>query len=471
MSRTALLFLIIFLEGYAVLSVELLAIRLTVPFVGSGTDTVAIIISAVLMPLAFGYYAGGKFRGRVRKKLLRNLLLAAAVLTIGLSFFCLNGLFMYMIQKLGWHNRLALTTFYALVFLIYPVYLLGQTVPLISNYFTRARLPHAAGRILFFSTVGSFFGAVFSSLLLMNTVGVHYTAAITIVCLAVLVFILTKKKLSLPPAAAFLLALGALGLNSDALLAKLDVVHSNAYSTIQIKEFGNERVTVRDFRLNGARSSAIFTNKDDTVFRYAKYVEDNLILPLLERDQAGRILILGAGGFTLGRHDRDNEYVFVDIDPDLKDVAEEKFLEGPIGKNKTFIPLPARAFLNQNKEPFDLIIVDLGRGLTGAPEHLLTKEFFAQVKAHVKTGGIVAMNYSLPAIMDDVFSVRLDNTIRSVFPHINRQVMGGFKPWQEGGSTIKNVLYIGRIYDREDMMIYSDNINRSGLDKKTELTY
>ncbi len=53
------LFLIIFLEGYVVLSTELLAIRLLLPFTGSGTDTVSIIIAAILMPLAFGYFAGG----------------------------------------------------------------------------------------------------------------------------------------------------------------------------------------------------------------------------------------------------------------------------------------------------------------------------------------------------------------------------------------------------------------------------
>jgi len=57
--KLVLLFFIIFLEGYIVLSAELLAIRQTLPFVGSGTDTVSIIIAAVLMPLAFGSILGG----------------------------------------------------------------------------------------------------------------------------------------------------------------------------------------------------------------------------------------------------------------------------------------------------------------------------------------------------------------------------------------------------------------------------
>jgi hypothetical protein len=51
---------VILTEGYILLSSELLAIRLSIPFVGSGTDTISIIIAAVLLPLAFGYYQGGK---------------------------------------------------------------------------------------------------------------------------------------------------------------------------------------------------------------------------------------------------------------------------------------------------------------------------------------------------------------------------------------------------------------------------
>jgi hypothetical protein len=48
------------IEGYAVLAVELLAIRQLTPYVGNATDTVAIVIAAVLLPLAFGYEAGGR---------------------------------------------------------------------------------------------------------------------------------------------------------------------------------------------------------------------------------------------------------------------------------------------------------------------------------------------------------------------------------------------------------------------------
>ncbi len=44
-------------------------------------------IAAVLMPLAFGYYAGGRFRGSVRRRIVRNLCIAAAILAVAAAAF------------------------------------------------------------------------------------------------------------------------------------------------------------------------------------------------------------------------------------------------------------------------------------------------------------------------------------------------------------------------------------------------
>ena len=68
MNKTLLLFLIILVEGYVVLACELLTIRQLIPFVGSGPEMISIVISAVLLPLAVGYYRGGQsFRSKYAK--------------------------------------------------------------------------------------------------------------------------------------------------------------------------------------------------------------------------------------------------------------------------------------------------------------------------------------------------------------------------------------------------------------------
>jgi len=162
LKRTLLLFAVIIIEGYVVLATELLAIRQTIAYVGSGTDTVSIIIAAVLMPLAFGYFRGGLFkpfywRGRligIREKLILNIMISMAILIIGMSYISMN-IFFHALIEMGYKHRLFLTALYAGIFLVTPVYLLGQTIPLVSNYFSKEKLSRITGRILFFSTIGS----------------------------------------------------------------------------------------------------------------------------------------------------------------------------------------------------------------------------------------------------------------------------------------------------------------------------
>ncbi|MBI4030409.1 MAG: fused MFS/spermidine synthase [Proteobacteria bacterium] len=466
------LFLIIFFEGYVVLSTELLAIRLLLPFTGSGTDTISIIIAAILMPLAFGYYAGGKFKTKkgsgqpvqtVRDRLILNLVVAAAILTPGLSYAFLDAAFNWAYNQAGWNNRIWLTTGYSLLFLVVPVFLLGQTVPLISNYFSRERLPVMAGKILFFSTLGSFMGAIFCTLVLMSFLGVNNTVIITIACIAALTFMLSKRKISgTTITVTACLALSAL-LNSPAAMRHFDIARYNEYNMIQIVE--HEGKGVRSMRLNRTFAAAVQDYVAAPIVPYAAYIEQNFIRPLYNPDARPRdILILGAGGFTVGRFDDLNNYTFVDIDDDLKEIAEDIFLKEDIGPNKQFVPMEARAFLNQTREKYDLIVLDLYRDPVSVPEYLITKEFFEQTKNHLKDGGIVAGNYFASATFSDYYSLKLDNTLRTVFPAINRQIIQPYDSWDRENDWI-NIIYsyvdTGIITDG----IYTDNKNTSMFEK------
>ena len=164
-------------EGYAVLAVELLAIRQLTPYVGNATDTVAVVIAGVLLPLALGYEAGGRAgfvpgdEAGVRRRLARNLLVAALILSFGLSHPYLVAFFQ-VLDGLGLTHRLVQAAIHTSLFLIYPVYLLGQTVPLVAYCSTAVDLPRSAGLMLFFSTLGSFMGSVVSTLVLMSLWGV-----------------------------------------------------------------------------------------------------------------------------------------------------------------------------------------------------------------------------------------------------------------------------------------------------------
>lgn len=465
------LFFLIFLEGYVVLSTELLAIRLLVPFTGSGTDTVSIIIAAILLPLSVGYFAGGTFKAKlqkskraltVRKKLIWNLVIAAGILTFGLSYAFLNSLFDALENSFSIYNRLVLTALYCAVFVVYPVFLLGQTVPLISNYFSRERLPIMAGRILFFSTLGSFIGAILSTLVLMAFLGVHYTVTITIACMVLLVFIISKNKISAPTILITLWLAIALGLNSGAVMNHMHIVSNNKYSTVQVIERND--AGVRQLKINRSNASTVNQGAPDTFEDYIAYIEDNFLVPIFTEGSAKDILVLGAGGFTVGREDVKNHYTYVDIDGTLKEIVEKQFLKENLTPNKNFVPMDARAYLLQNPQKYDVIVVDLFRDTISVHENFNTLEFFLEAKAHLKPEGVLVANYWASPTFADAYSRHLDSTLRAAFPQMNRQVVDTYNAWEKENDW-KNVIYSYVNNPSEKTVLYTDNQNTSMYDK------
>ena len=471
MRKNLFLYLIVFLEGYVVLSSELLAIRLITPYVGGATDTTSIVIAAVLLPMAVGYYWGGQYKpkinrkGRyvsVRDKLLKNILISAVILTLGLSYIFIHD-FLGLVGGV-YYNRLFMTTIYCAVFLIYPVFLLAQTIPLSVNYYSKESISKITGKMLFFSTIGSLFGAVFSTLFLMATIGVHLTATITIITMCVLYFLIAKKRTS--KALVFIGLIGVLSyfMNAPSIMKHFDIVESNQYQTIQISEISNGN---KILRLNNATSAGISADKQIT-FAYMDFFEDNYIKPIEKAETKRDILVIGSGGFTLGLNDTNNNYTFVDVDEALLDISEQYFLNQKLGNNKKFYPLPARAYvrkaINEDKH-YDLIIVDTYYG-SHIPEHLITKEFFESLNNVTKDNGIIAFNFLLNPNFSDQYSINVDTTLRSVFPLISRQIIHRFNAWSEHPAHKYNVAYSfykNKTHAKRE--IYTDNKNRVYYDK------
>lgn len=457
------LYLIIFLEGYVVLATELLAMRQLIPFVGSGTETVAIIIAAVLMPLAFGYYFGGKFKEKrskkgvisIREKLIRNILNATVFLVIGLSFIFLE-VFFFGLQKFGINHRVLQTSIYSLIFLVTPIFLLGQTVPLISNFFLRENLSRLTGKILFFSTVGSFMGAIISTIILMSVIGVNNTAIVNIAILCAVVLILSKRILSINNMIMAILLALAIFLNSNSMMQKLNIVENNRYSTISIisDKDGNKIMDINN------STSAKYSPDPEKRFGYIKFVEENFINPLVKANEKKKILVIGAGGFTVGIDDNLNDYTFVDIDPSLKNISEKYLLPNKLGDNKKFNPQDARAFLSSNKEKYDLIFLDAFTNIYSVPAHLLTLEFFQQINNSLAEDGVMIFNCITSATFSNQYSIKIDNTLKSIFPNITRQIIGKFNVKD---SNDKNILYLyfKRNYTAS---IYTDDKNTYFLD-------
>jgi hypothetical protein len=165
-----ILYIIAFLEGFTTLSVEIMAIRNSIAIIGSNAIATSIILGVVLLALSYGYYRGGVYaayhtKKEIQKKIFYNLLSASLLYTL-VSFPLENT---FLEQSLSWGVGYFLPVLLTITVLFsLPVFLASQTIPLLSELVTGEEKSITIGKLLFFSTMGSFLGSVTTSLVFFS---------------------------------------------------------------------------------------------------------------------------------------------------------------------------------------------------------------------------------------------------------------------------------------------------------------
>src|SRR5260370_20135631 len=129
------IWIVAFLEGFSTLAVEVIAIRVAIPVVGSSMTLTGVMLGVVLLALSAGYWRGGELSSRwdsrgTRAALTRNLLLAGAIYA-ALSF-PLEAMLLEKNLDAGLGLALRISVASAALFLL-PGYLSSQTVPMLAE--------------------------------------------------------------------------------------------------------------------------------------------------------------------------------------------------------------------------------------------------------------------------------------------------------------------------------------------------
>ena len=164
------------LEGFSTLAVEVIAIRLAIPVVGSSMTLTGVMLGVVLFALSAGYWRGGELsaqwdRTKIRTALTRNLLLAAVL--YGAVAFPLEATLIEKLLDAGITLSWAIGIAASLLF-IPPIYLASQTIPMLAeltNY--EGKAGKASGKVLFFSTLGSVAGGIVTPVWLFQALAWH----------------------------------------------------------------------------------------------------------------------------------------------------------------------------------------------------------------------------------------------------------------------------------------------------------
>lgn len=446
---------IILLEGFVTISVEILTIRQLTPFVGNTVITTSLIIGIFLLFLAIGYWRGGTYTHDYTQTMKTNFTKAGIVLGVGLSYL-FSTLYFYTVSYIFSANLIWALTAYLLLVVAPVVYWLGQTVPITTNLFRREVTVGAiSGKVLFLSTVGSFLGAVLTSILLLNYFGVAWSVIINFLLLAILVAMLTKATSRDAFRWLILIVSAAIIVYVNLHLERYFFLKTNNYGNYALDEnytlYGGRKG--KAFIINDSLSS--FLDKDGHASDYIELIKRILFKDLELRNK--KILVIGAGGFSLtARGTYNNHVIYLDIDKDIAKLAEDNF----VGKIKgDFIVDDARRYARvAPSESLDVVISDAYRNQNSIPGYLLTKEYFEHLHRILRPGGIAVFNWIITPTLEDTFSKRVDNTVSAVFPNCMKIPVTYIE-------RMTNVVYFCRKTPYEnEKTVYTDNLNPVMLD-------
>jgi len=396
----ALLYTIVFIEGFCSLGAEVIALRRLVPHIGSSIVVTAPTIGFFLLALALGYASGARVAADYRRIVARNFLISAALAGIGLAGLSVDWLFAHL------QPALVAYLFFVGGVLCPLAWLLGQTVPILSNLFQHQRTGEASGTALYWSTLGSFLGSISLSLLVMQWLGVSAAVFACSGGLVIGVLLLAGRQLKI----AFF------ALSTAAIAAGFNLHHAVTADTAYAEYLVGPvdlagQQNPRAFWVNKSTASLLDDSEPPNYTRYIRHLRQILLDDLGFKDKD--ILVLGAGGFTLSHREPLNRYTYVDIDPQIRAIAEQHFLhEAARGE---FIADDARRFVATSERRFDAVVVDVYSAHTSIPSHLVTREFWAGSRRVLKPDGILLANLILDGKLETPYARNLLATIESVF--------------------------------------------------------
>jgi spermidine synthase len=458
-----LLGIICFFAGAAIMVIEISANRLLAPYFGNSLYTWTALIGVVLVSVSVGGYLGGYLADKTgRMDLLGWLLASAAFLTMLIP--TINTWFAPTLAK---SDIISGPVMISILILAIPGVLLGAVSPASVRFFSLAgndeHVGSSAGIISMLGSLGSFIGTFVSGFFLLSAFGVKTIfigSGAVLLVLALLAFWMAKQ--SWQPqirSTVMVLLAGLLTANIDAKPGE-GIIHqaSSFYHQIEVTEREGFNGPERYLKLDSTVEGGLRVKDGALVLDYQHFWQ---LVHLKEDLKIQRALFIGAGAFGMPQQvSKAHPEASVDvaeIDPAVVATGRKFFNLDAFPKVQAHAE-DARRFVNGSSGNYDLIFGDAYNGVRHIPAHLVTKEFFQEVKTKLSKDGVFLMNVisAVEGEKAELFAHILA-TLRSVFPHVEAFSVGGapresqniillaseqsWKPWLEDtlhvpGSTL-----------------------------------
>lgn len=441
----ALLTLLLFTTGAAVLVVEIVGARMISPYFGVSLYVWSALITVTLISLAAGYWGGGRLaelRPDSDRLLSIVLAAAAAVAVVPLARSAVLG----ALGSLGLRTGALLS---AAALFGAPLALLGMVTPYAVRISARSIEGVAAltGRVFALSTVGSVAGALATGFVLAPLLSVDrilYLLSAALAGLAALSWALLRR----PIRAAIALAVATAALVLFLLPASLPQAGPLKVVFRQESPYGEVRVietaTVRSLLLNGIVQGQMAVD-GLSVNRYPFFI-DALVRSYHPGARDVLVVGLGMGAYHALQRGRGVRVDTVEIDPVVCAVAKDLF--GYRDDGGRLVVEDGRWFLGSTAERYDAVVIDAFSAET-LPIHLFSHEAFRSMARALRPGGIVALNIHDFHDQARNLSFRsLVRTMRTVFQDVRAFEI---EPWRE--QPVRNIALLAS--QRELVMVRS----------------
>ena len=187
---------IFFISGFSALIYQVCWQRLL--FTGFGVDltSITVIVSVFMAGLGVGAYFGG----RIADKFSTRLLIIFFFFFFGIGCFgFLIVILIFFVRDALVHCGLVILTFATFLLLIFPTFLMGATLPILTSFFNRyiANVGESIGTLYFYNTLGAAMGALTTGFILFNYLTLSqtiYLAASLNIFIAAVIFAIYGRK-------------------------------------------------------------------------------------------------------------------------------------------------------------------------------------------------------------------------------------------------------------------------------------
>ncbi len=431
-----LLQILVFTSGMTVMAVEMTGLRLLAPYFGTSLLVTTALIGTLMGFLALGYALGGRVGDR-RPTLaaLCRMTTISAGLVLLIPFIAQP-----MLRAASAVMRPLLTgadlaepsvavgaliggMLGTMVLLAAPITIMGMVSPwavrlAVSDVESAGK---AAGRLYALSTAGSIVGSFLPALVLVPLFGVRNTFIVVgaVFLLVSLLGWLGGWRAALPPAGAAMLMMVPQGIVRP--MEGLIYETESIYHFIQVvKEPFGKCPEAYHLYLNegvGVHSVKCLTEDRETTGIWSYMAATPLWLD--EPEAMRDVLVVGLAGGTIARHMLeafpDAHVDGVEIDGEVVEVGKKWFDDDD--PRITPIVMDGRIFLQSTDKTYDLVMMDAYRQ-PYIPFHLVTVEFFEEVRDHMNDDAVLAVNVAGVRGVSRDLAAMIYATMKEVFPTV-----------------------------------------------------